>query len=80
VSGKFKRPTHESDAMKIFLSDSVAPEILPLLQRHGDTLHNMLAGIKAWSVYVPEYATEVLVDVYDERGRRVERFRLPVVP
>jgi len=149
VSGKFKRPTHESDAMKIFMSESVAPEILPLLQKHGDFaaaaiafsarrspdfwsslliytrycaamlnffrrlkaegkplkrewllrikrfaakfddnvrwkpslyLHNMLAGIKAWSVYAPEYATEVLVDVYDERGRKVERFRLPLVP
>jgi hypothetical protein len=36
VSGKFKRPTHESDAMKIFMSDSVAPEFLPLLQKYGD--------------------------------------------
>jgi len=149
VSGKFKRPTHESDAMKIFLSESIAPEILPLLQKHGDfaaaavaysarqspdfwnsllvytrycavmrkffeRLHkenrplkrawllrikrfaakfddnvaarpslyllNTLAGVKAWSVYAADYATELIVDVLDERGRRVERFRLPVVP
>jgi hypothetical protein len=37
MAKKFKRPTHESDAMKIFMS-------------------------------------------VDERGRKVERFRLPVVP
>jgi hypothetical protein len=135
--------------MKIFLSDSVAPEFLPLLQQYGDfaaaaiafsarrspefwdsllvytrycaamlnffrKLHrenrplkrdwlirikrfaakfddnvaarpslyllNMLAGVKAWSVYVPEYADEVIIDVYDENRRRVESFRLPVVP
>jgi hypothetical protein len=142
-----KRPTHESDAMKIFMSDSVAPEILPLLQKHGDFaaaaiaysvrrspdfwrniaidivysramlnffqklrreckpirrewlrriksfasrynddvaakpslyLHSVLAGVKAWSVYVPEYATEVIVDILDERGRRVESFKLMI--
>jgi hypothetical protein len=43
-------------------------------------LHSVLAGVKAWSVYVPECATEVVVDILDERGRKVERFRLPVVP
>jgi hypothetical protein len=36
VSRTYKRPTHESDAMKIFLSDSVAPEILPLLKQYND--------------------------------------------
>ena len=149
MSARRKRPTHEADARKIFLSDSVAPEFLPLLQQYGDfvaatiaysakrspefwnsllaytrycaamlnffrKLHregkplkrewllkiksvagkfddnvrerpslyllNMLAGVKAWSVYAPEYATEVIVDVYDEHRRRVERFKLPVVP
>jgi hypothetical protein len=144
-----KRPTHESDAMKIFMSDSVAPEFLPLLLRYGDFaaaavafsaqrspefwsslltytkycmamkeffirlhkenrpikrewlirikrfaskyddnvaaerslyLYNMFAGIRVWSVYVPEYARELIVDLFDERGRRVERLRLPVVP
>ena len=149
MSRKYKRPTHESDAMKIFMSDSVAPEILPLLQQYGDFaaaavaysarqspefwnslfvytrycaamrgfferlraegkplkrewlkrikafaarfddnvaakpslyLHSVLAGIKAWSVYVPEYTSEIVVDILDEKGRRVERFRLPVVP
>jgi hypothetical protein len=149
VSRKYKRPTHESDAMKIFMSDSVAPEFLPLLQKHGDFaaaaiafsaqrspefwssllvytrycaamlnffrrlkaegkplkrewllrikrfaakfddnvaarpslyLLNMFAGVKAWSVYVPEYADEVIIDVYDENRRCVESFRLPVVP
>jgi hypothetical protein len=133
--------------MKIFMSDSVAPEFLPLLQQYGDFaaaaiafsarrspefwnslityvkycvamkefferlraegkplrrewlrrikafaarfddnvaakpslyLHSVLAGIKAWSVYVPEYATEVIVDILDERGRRVESFKLMI--
>jgi len=149
VSGKFKRPTHESDAMKIFLSDSVAPEILPLVKQYGDLaaaaiaysarlspefwnsllvytrycaamlnffrrlkaegkplkrewllrikrfaakfddnvaarpslyLLSTFAGVKAWSVYAPEHADEVIIDILDERGRKVERFRLPVVP
>jgi len=147
VSKKYKRPTHESDAMKIFMSDSVAPEILPLLRQYGDfaaaaiafstrrspefwnafltytkyclamrrlferlkaegkplkrewlirikafaskyddnvaarpTLYllSAIAGIKVWSVYVPEYATEIIIDVLDERGRKTERFRLPI--
>jgi len=149
VSRKYKRPTHESDAMKIFMSDSVAPEILPLLQQYGDFaaaavaysarqspefwnslfvytrycaamrgfferlraegrplkrkwllrikrfaakfddnvaarpslyLLSTFAGVKAWSVYAPEHADEVIIDILDERGRKVERFRLPVVP
>jgi hypothetical protein len=149
VATKFKRPTHESDAMKVLLSDSVAPELAKLALQYGDVaaaaiaysaklspefwnslltytrycaamlsffrkLHrenrplkrdwlirikafaakfddnvaarptlyllNAIAGIKVWSVCVPEYANEIIIDVYDERGRRVERFRLPVVP
>jgi hypothetical protein len=147
VGGKFKRPTHESDAMKIFMSDSVAPELAKLALQYGDLaaaaiafsaqrspefwnafliytkycvvmkeffirlhrenrplkrewlirikrfaakfddnvaarptlyLNNAIAGIKVWSVYVPEYATEVIVDILDERGRRVESFRLMI--
>jgi len=31
MSGRMKRPTHESDAMKLFLSDSVAPSLVPRL-------------------------------------------------
>ena len=146
---RHKRPTHESDAMKIFLSDSVAPEILPLVKQYGDLaaaaiaysarlspefwnsllvytrycaamlnffrrlkaegkplkrewllrikrfaakfddnvaarpslyLLSTFAGVKAWSVYAPEHADEVIIDILDERGRKVERFRLPVVP
>ena len=149
MTTKYKRPTHESDAMKIFMSDSVAPELLPLLQKYGDFaaaavaysaqrssdfwnslftyvrycaamkefflkhkrenrsvkrewlkrikafaskfddnvaarpslyLFSALAGIKVWSVYVPEYARELIVDILDERRRKVERFKLPVVP
>jgi hypothetical protein len=135
--------------MKIFMSDSVAPEFLPLLRQHGDFaaaaiafsaqrspefwnsllayvrycavmkdfftrlrrenrplkrewlirikafaakfdddvrvkpslyLRSVYAGIEAWSVYIPEYTGEIIVDILDERGRRVERFRLPVAP
>ena len=148
MSRKYKRPTHESDAMKIFMSDSVAPEFLPLLQQYGDFaaaaiaysaqrspefwnalltytkyciamrrfferlheenkpvrrewlkrikafaskyddnvaarpslyLNSAIAGIKVWSVYVPEYTSEIVVDILDEHGRRVGRFRLSVV-
>ena len=149
MTAKYKRPTHESDAMKIFMSDSVAPELLPLLQQYGDfaaaaiaysakmspdfwnslltytrycaamkeffeRLHeenkpvrrewlkrikafaskfddnvaarpslyllNAIAGIKVWSVYVPEYANEIIIGVLSERRWWVEAFRLPVVP
>jgi hypothetical protein len=143
-----KRPTHESDAMKIFLSDSVAPEILSLVKQYGDLtaaaiaysaqrspefwnslilytrycmamrnlfeklraegkplrrewlvrikcfaakfdenvatepslyLFNAIAGVKVWSVYIPEYTSEIIVDILDERGRRAERLKLPVI-
>jgi hypothetical protein len=143
----FKRPTHEDDAMKVVLSDSVAPELAPLVQKYGDlvaaviaysaerspsfwkmllidtmysramllffkrlaregravkrewlqrikafasryndnvaakrTLYlcNFIAGIKAWSIEIPEYTRELIVDIY-ERGRRAETLRLPVV-
>ena len=149
MSRKYKRPTHESDAMKVLLSDGVAPEILPFVKQYGDlaaaviacsvrrspdfwdsllvyarycvamkkfferlhregrplrrewlkrikafaskyddnvaarpTLYllNAIAGIKVWSVYVPEYANEIIIDVLSERRRWVEAFRLPVVP
>ena len=149
MTAKYKRPTHESDAMKIFLSDSVAPEILPLVKQYGDLaaaaiaysarrspefwsalatytrycaamkeffirLHkenrpirrewlirikrfaskfddnvvarpslyllNTFAGVRAWSVEIPEYARELVIDILDEKGRRAERLRLPVVP
>jgi len=150
VSRKYKRPTHESDAMKIFMSDSVAPEFLPLLQQYGDfaaaaiaysaqrspdfwdnlirytryclamkeflaRLHregrplkrewllkmkrtaakfddnvaakpslyllNAIVGIKVWSIEIPEFTKEVIVDRIVEVGkhRYWERwFRLPV--
>ena len=41
-------------------------------------LRNMIVGVKAWSVYVLDYATELIVDVYDTYGRHIERFRLPI--
>jgi hypothetical protein len=134
--------------MKIFMSDSVAPEILPYVMRYGDLaaaaiaysaqrspdfwnsllvytkycaamrrlferlraegkplkrewllrikrfaakfddnvaakpslyLRNVFAGIEAWSIYIPERTKEINVYILDERGRRVERFSLPVV-
>jgi len=142
-----KRPTHESDALAIMMSEDVAPELLPLIQQLGDPvaatialsvrrfpdawkalaidvvyhramleflkrlhregkpikreclrrikafvskysedvaakptlyLRNMIVGVKAWSVYVLDYATELIVDVYDTYGRHIERFRLPI--
>jgi hypothetical protein len=147
MAKKYKRPTHESDAMKIFMSDSVASEFLPLLQKYGDFaaaaiafsvrrspdfwrniaidivysramlnffqklrrecrpirrewlrriksfasrynddvaakptlyLSNAIAGVKAWSVFTVDYAKELIVDVLDERGRKVERFKLMI--
>ena len=149
MSTKFKRPTHESDALAIMMSEDVAPELLPLIQQLGDPvtaaialsarrfpdawkalaidvayhramlsffkklhseskpikrewlrrikafvskysedvaakptlyLRNMIVGVKAWSVFTLDYATELIVDVYDTYGRHIERFRLPVVP
>jgi hypothetical protein len=147
VTTKHKRPTHESDALAIFLSNDVAPELLPLIQQLGDPLAaaiafsqrrapdfwksllidiayskamlnffkrlheegkplrrewllriksfaskfndnvaarpslyllNVEAGVKAWSVEIPEYARELIVDVLDRRGRKVERFKLMI--
>jgi hypothetical protein len=144
---KYKRPTHESDALAVMLSNDVAPELLPLIQQLGDPvaaaialsarrfpdfwksllidvayhramlnffkrlhkegkpikrewlrrikafvskysedvaakptlyLRNMIVGVKAWSVFTLDYATELIVDVYDEHGCKVERFRLPI--
>ena len=149
MSAKRKRPSHESDAMSLFLSDSVAPELVKELAKHGDflaaaialsykqspefwnslyvdtvyskamleffkklkerglplrrewllrikrfaakynetvaakpclVLFNTFAGVKAWTVEVPEYATRLIVDVLDENGRKRERFELPVSP
>jgi hypothetical protein len=41
-------------------------------------LMNAEAGVKAWSVEIPECARELIVDVLDRRGCKVERFRLPI--
>ena len=144
---KYKRPTHESDALAIMMSEDVAPELLPLIQQLGDPvaaaialsahrspdfwksllidvayhramlnffkrlheegkpvkrewlrrikafvskysedvaakpslyLRNMIIGVKAWSVFTLDYATELIVDVYDTYGRHIERFKLMI--
>jgi hypothetical protein len=41
-------------------------------------LSNAIAGVKAWSVFTIDYATELIVDVLDERGRKKESFKLMI--
>jgi hypothetical protein len=147
MTTRHKRPTHESDALAVLLSNDVAPELLPLIQQLGDPLaaaiafsiqrspdfwrniaidivyscamlnffqklrheckpirrewlrriksfasrysedvaakpslylSNAIAGVKAWSVFTIDYATELIVDVLDERGRKKESFKLMI--
>jgi hypothetical protein len=147
MAKKYKRPTHESDALAIMMSEDVAPELLPLIQQLGDPvaaaialsvrrfpdawkalaidvvyhramlsflkklhsegkpvkrewlrriknfvskysedvaakpslyLRNMIVGVEVWSVLTIDYATELIVDVYDTYGRHIERFKLMI--
>jgi hypothetical protein len=65
MTAKYKRPTHESDAMKIFLSDSVAPEFLPLLQRYGD----FAVAVIAYSAQRnPDFWRNIAIDIVYSRA------------
>jgi hypothetical protein len=65
MAAKLKRPTHESDAMKIFMSDSVAPEFLPLLQKYGDFA---VAAIAFSAKMSPDFWRNIAIDIVYSRA------------
>jgi hypothetical protein len=65
MTTRHKRPTHESDALAIFLSNDVAPELLPLIQQLGDPLAAAIAFSARRS---PDFWRNIAIDIVYSRA------------